>query len=236
MYILNLEKVKEHCIEEYPKEACGLIIEDSFIPIPNVSSSPINSFKMEAGTFLTYEKKIQAIVHSHTGERHKYDPRTPSLEDLELTKRTGKPQGILHCDGESVSPILWFNDPEDIPPLLGRIYIPGVYDCFTLVRDYYLKEASFVIDLLPRPPEWQKWNPRYIIDNLEGKGFSKLSLSTPLVKGDVLIFSIGSRLPNHLGIYTGENTFIHHAGDRKSTEEPLDKWKKLITCAYRLGG
>ena len=229
----NLEEFKQHVQECYPQEACGLVIDSIFLPMANVAEEPVDSFRMEQGTFLAYENRIDCIVHSHTYISPDKDPRTPSLADLSLAKTTTLPMGIIHTDGNIVSDVLYFNTrvPE---PLLDRPYIAGVYDCYTIVRDFLILEYQYFLDILPRPHNWEEWDKMYMLNNLDNQGLKKIPSGVELVRGDVLVLRIGSTLPNHVGIYTGNGKFIHHLNRRVSMEDTLEKWDRQIYSSYRL--
>jgi cell wall-associated NlpC family hydrolase len=49
-----------------------------------------------------------------------------------------------------------------------------------------------------------------------------------------LIFTMGANVPNHCGVYTGNDIFFHHAVNRLSCRENLyPLWKKYLTGIYR---
>ena len=51
---------------------------------------------------------------------------------------------------------------------------------------------------------------------------------------DVLIFTIRENVPNHCGVYLGDDIFYHHAENRLSCRENLYPfWKQYITGIYR---
>ena len=228
----NIQEFQDHVISEYPREAVGLVIEDTFIPLPNISSNPFDSFLVEKGTYLTYEGTIEAVIHSHTcvGTVHE-DPRTPSKADMMLAQGTGVPQGIAHCEGRNVSDILYFNTKAPAE-LLGRYYISGVYDCHTIVRDYFIIEHNFSMNLMPRGSDWVEADPLFLVNNLESQGFERVIKGQEQV-GDVLVFAYGTRYYSHLGIYLGNDTFIHHLQKRPSCEDRLSAYSRQHGATYR---
>jgi cell wall-associated NlpC family hydrolase len=52
------------------------------------------------------------------------------------------------------------------------------------------------------------------------------------IHGDVLIFRVG-RYPSHVGMYLGDNEFIHCLEGRQSCIENLSNWKERFLKAYR---
>lgn len=234
MNITNLDTLHTHVLEQYPMEAVGMVIHEEFIPLANIASSPFENFLVEQGTYLTYEKEIEAIIHSHTYKACGADPRAPSKPDLMLARNTGKPQGILHCNGTEVSDILFFN--LDTPaPLLGRTYIPGVYDCLTIVTDYYKLKHDLVMDNMPRDTNWLETEPMLLKENLDNQGFTKVRKGAE-IEGDVLIFAYGTREASHLGIYIGDGKFIHHLKHIPSCEDKLSKYPRQHLYTYRRTG
>ena len=229
----NLHEFNQHVLDCYPQEACGLVIDKTFIPMPNISTEPIEHFMMEEGTYLTYEDHIDCILHSHTFIPTTGDARTPSLADMKLAKSTTLPQGIIHTDGEIVSDILYFNT-KNPPRLDKRPYISGVFDCFTIVRDFYIQEFDYFIDILPRPANWEEWDSTYMLSNLDNQGLTKLANGASLKLGDVIVFRIGANVPNHVGVYLGNDTFIHHLNRRLSKTDTLAKWDRQRYANYRL--
>lgn len=232
----NIEVFKQHVLEEYPKEAVGIVVEGDFLPLANIASSPFDSFLVEKGIFLTYENRIQEILHSHTYTASvDEDPRTPSKPDMILAKSTKVTQGIVHTDGVEVSDILYFNK-KTPHKLLGRVYISGVYDCFTIVRDYFIFTHNYYIDILPRSSNWLHEDPMYMVENLDKQGFIQVDhhASIPPEIGDVLVFAFGTKQLSHLGVYVGRGMFIHHLNNRPSCTDKLSKYTKQHAASYRL--
>ena len=226
----NFEEFKEHVVKCYPQEACGIVIDDVFLPIENIASDPINNFEFSQKDSLALLGKEYKVLHSHTDESYSIDPRTPSLNDMKGRYATQVPWGIVHCDGENISDILWFGGINEID-LLGRTYISNVYDCFTLARDFYYTKFDIDVGLHPRPTDWEEWDPYYIEHTYSKLGFVEVKIPT---YGDVVLLSIGTRYINHIGIFIKDDTFIHHLFARKSSEDSLKKWNRQLIKILRL--
>lgn len=235
MIINNLEEFKEHVLSEFPKEACGFIIDEMFIPAENSAQLPTEDFKISSEEYLKAAKtgKLQAIVHSHprplgiNRPGMVYDIRTPSMNDLQGQQDTNIPWGIVATEGEGVSEILWFG--LDTPaPLLERTFIHNVYDCYTLVRDYYKLEHNLELGSYPRPANWQDYDKHIYEHHYEEEGFQ--IINTPAV-GDLIFFKVLSKnFVDHAGIYLGNDTFLHHQYNKLSSVESLSRWFKHISC------
>jgi cell wall-associated NlpC family hydrolase len=139
----------------------------------------------------------------------------------------------VHTDGKEVSDILWFGKPSTIA-YEGRPYISNVYDCFTLARDFLFKEFNYDVGLHPRPADWANWNPHYISKTWASLDFTPVE--DKLQYGDILFFAIASKTINHIGIYLGEDKFIHHLYERLSHLDYLPKWHKQFIKAIRYAG
>ena len=227
----NIEDFKKYILSCYPQEGCGVIIEDIFYPITNTHPDPADKFLFSEEDTLNLIDKTYSIIHSHTMDRFTSDPRTPSHEDMIGKDNTQVPWGIVHCDGETVSDILYFGDinRED---LIGRSYISNVFDCFTIARDFLYTNFGVDIGVHPRPPEWEEWNPHYISQTYKNLGFID-NLGKPEF-GDILLFSISSRQINHIGIYLEGDKFLHHLHNRKSCEDSISKWSNHLVKTIRL--
>ncbi len=231
----NLKEFKSHVLDCYPQEACGVIIDEKFVPLANSHPDPANNFLVsEEDSFsLASLNRDYIIIHSHTFDRFKNDPRTPSHEDTKGQQADGHLWAIVHCDGESVTDPISFGFPSS-DEVLGRRYISNVYDCFTIARDYYWQNRNIDLGSHPRPEKWEDWNPRYIENNYSELGFNQLPEFEPLIEGDVVLFKIASLNINHIGIVLDEDTFIHHLYNRKSCKDSIHKWHSQLAKKLRL--
>lgn len=231
----NYDSFVAHVLNEYPKEACGYVINNIFTPVINTHSDPINNFSFsETISFELTKHKKYLIVHSHTGNVTTHDPRAPSKEDMEGQQNTLQPWGIVHTNGTEVSEMLIFGPPSQTE-LLNRPYIPNVYDCFTIARDYFAQNYHIDIGNHSRPVNWQEWNPNYIENTYKKIGFSPVPAENVLSPGDVVLFAIGSRYCNHIGVMLDQETFVHHLHNRLSCTDNIKKWHKQIKKVVRWG-
>ena len=228
--IKNLEGLNKHMVSCYPQEGVGYITEGMFVPLENIHPDPVDSFLISESASFWLLQRDYILIHSHCMESFAEDPRIPSLADMQGQKDTDKLWGIVHCDGENVSDVLYFGKPSEAS-LLGRKYIRNAFDCFSLVRDYY-HPKGIESPTYPRPANWEEWNPYYLLEGLEKINFIEIDKSE-MVEGDLLVFRVRSPQPNHLGIYLGEDKFIHHLFNRLSCEDDLSKWKSQFIKVLR---
>ncbi len=77
-------KAEAHAYEEFPKEACGLIVTGAYFPCVNIADEPELDFVLNPVDYLKAMQtgKIEAVVHSH--------PKGggPSAFDLKSCKQT----------------------------------------------------------------------------------------------------------------------------------------------------
>lgn len=105
-------------------------------------------------------------------------------------------------------------------PLEGRPFIHGIFDCFTLLKDWFIQEHK--IDLvwnLQRPFGWWETVDSLYLKNARLAGFEpQVGL---LQVGDVLLFALQGSTVNHAAIYLGNNRILHHLGGRFSCQQTL---------------
>ena len=115
--------------------------------------------------------------------------------------------------------------------LVGKRFVMGSSDCFSLVIDFYKVNFDIEIRNYARPSDWNS----DVIDIIglahPLEGFQKvLDWEKNLQPGDVLCMALGTALPNHYAVYLGGNEVIHHLYQGKSLVEPLRGAYRKSTC------
>lgn len=122
--------------------------------------------------------------------------------------------------------------------LLARNYKMGSEDCFGLVRDLYKNAFGILLPNYARPRNF--YDPRI---NLYARivaqpEFKERGLCpTDFKEGDILAFRVaGADLVNHVGVYLGNNLFLHQMFDAQPREENLDqRWlRRLYMAVYHV--
>jgi cell wall-associated NlpC family hydrolase len=233
--------MNQHFLANYPNEACGIVVDSTFIPIPNTTDKdPTCNFKIDSSVIIEYGDEIEAIVHSHTQPLKLYDrvldPRTPSHEDMLGQQATKLTWGICGTDGESVTTPLWFNPDDDPAELTGRPFIHNVYDCYTLVRDYYKINSGITLGIYPRPVEWEQFDKNLYTRYFKDEKFEEID-PQEIREGDSVLFHIYHRsFVDHAGVYVGDGKFLHHQFNRLSCVDDLARWNKHIAKVVRYTG
>ena len=228
-----------HTLKEYtrlclPNEACGLVADNRFIPCPNTHETPLTAFRIDRTTFYAVEREngpIQAIFHSHT------NLYGASETDMKQQIVTAVPWVIVFFDPETgvLHDPFWWGDELVTAPLLGRIFIPGVYDCWSLVRDWYKIKRAKKLPIFPRQPSWWESDDHdFFTECMPQSGL--IQVERPERDGDIVLGRIRNRHLNHCGIYQANGLLMHHAGGRGrlSCEEPAHRWMRLIEKTLRL--
>lgn len=104
-----------------------------------------------------------------------------------------------------------------------REFIWGEQDCFALVRDFYKLNFDINIRDYARPNFWEADVMNIILEAYQHEGFVKIAnwKLEDLRPGDVMCMCVRESNPNHFGVYTGSNEFIHHLFGNLSAVSPL---------------
>ena len=114
----------------------------------------------------------------------------------------------------------------------GRPFIHGIFDCYTLVRDYYKRNFNiFLPTNIQRDWEWWNKGENLYLENAKDCSFEE---AEDIKKHDVLLMKVNSPVPNHAAIYIGEGKILHHMAGRFSTVQDLSfSYKQKISVIYR---
>ena len=220
------EEALVHAKDQDPKESCGLLLnirgKERYFPCRNLSMTSHQCFILDPEDYVKADSigDITAVIHSHPTT-----PPTASQADQISCEQSKLPWHIVNPKTET-----WgYCEPCGYnPPLLGRPWVWGVTDCWSLVRDWYKQEKNIILRDWDRPttPEEFLKNPMFQL-SAEDTGFRMLSATEKLEVGDLLFMSIMSSGLNHVAIYLGDNV-LHHLTDRLSCREPYSEW--LFKC------
>ena len=108
-------------------------------------------------------------------------------------------------------------------------YVEGKDDCYGSIRGFFRKHYELVLSNYARPFGFALNDLNLISDNMYREGFEPVNVPLKRLElGDVIVLAItGSSLANHLGVYVGNNYFLHHLYKRKSAVEDYGRlWQK----------
>ena len=160
------------------------------------------------------------VVHSHP-----ITPPDPSQADKISCENSNLPWHIVNPKTEQWA----YLEPCGYkPPLLGREWVWGVTDCWSLVVDWYKEEKGIKLRDYQRSMSPQEFLENPLFEDYAWRtGFRELRSDENLEKGDVLLMSILHPTLNHVAIFLGDMV-LHHLADRLSCREPYSEW--LLKC------
>lgn len=247
------EAAKQHARETYPEESCGLIVDGAYVPVPNIAADPsthvtegdctcrLCAFAMHPSTMVTYPNATH-VLHSHPDGQY-----WPSAADMRGQMASGLAWGVIALDIDRISdPVLWGNVP--IPPIIGRTFLSGVTDCFSLMRDTFRlgkdKLAEQGIDWpldpveiadQPRDDAWWEMGQNLYLDHFSERGFRQVKFEEAR-PADVFLCMIRSDRYNHGGLLLRNNLILHHLPGRLSRREPAGIWARHAGVWLRYEG
>ena len=215
-----------HAKNQNPKESVGLLLNirgrQKYFPCRNISMTDYQCFILDPEDYVKADNlgEITAVVHSHPTT-----PPTPSQADRISCEHSKLPWHIVNPKtgewGECI--------PEGyVPELLGRPWVWGVTDCWSLVVDWYAQEKGIELKDYARNMTPQEFLENPLFEDYAWRtGFRELRSEEKLEAGDVLLMSIMHPTLNHVAIFLGD-MILHHLADRLSCREPYSEW--LLKC------
>ena len=221
-----------HAFAEYPREAVGLVVnvrgKPKYVPCRN-QSEELDHFILHPEDYAAAEDMgdIVVIVHSHPD----VGPE-PSLHDLAshaVSRTTWWIVGLVN------GVATWHEMPANGELALeGRVFVHGVIDCYTLIRDYYRQVRDISLLDFHRKDDWWHNGENLYVDNFARAGF--VPVSTP-EQGDVIIMAIGSPTPCHGAIWLDGDVLLHHLYGRLSCKEVYGRsFRECTTHILRYKG
>jgi proteasome lid subunit RPN8/RPN11 len=236
---------RRHAELEAPNEAVGFILSSGeYVPLVNVARDPTTHWDVRPEDYAAYADAIACVMHSHCYASAEFRRPEDALElgpshgDMILQQEWACNFGlVVVVDKNAYDPVFWG---PGIPraPLIGRSFVFGIYDCMTLLRDWYYQERDIDLPDFPREIEQIENNENLYVPNIEPWGFRTLSAISEVRPGDVLLAQLGhgATVTNHAGIYLETGELLHHLRGRLSRAEPVNVWRNFYTHACRFEG
>jgi proteasome lid subunit RPN8/RPN11 len=214
------EQAAIHADKQAPKESCGLLAiikgKETYWPCDNLSESPDEFFVIDPDNWADCEDEgeLIGIIHSHA-----YGSALPSEADKASCEHLGLPFYIY-----SVKHKNWINfEPSGYTSgLYGRTWIWGKHDCWSLITDYFLSKKQINLKFWERPKSIKTFcKDPYFEKVLTGSGFKEVSKDN-IINDDVLLMQGPDEKLNHVALYIGDQTILHHNVRHLSCRELYD--------------
>ena len=239
--ILKLNSIENIMLEyvdaSLNEEQCGLIIDRKgayeFVPCINLSENKKHNFKISPTIMSNYSDKLVSIFHTHI------DNGTPAVtvSDLKLCEAWNIPGTISFIKNGRPGKVLQYSTSLIRRTLEKRDYYYNIFDCFTLIRDYYYVNKNVLLPFVYSDYGWwgtHDYAEGYYLTQYEKLGFYEIDIRGEIQEGDVLVMKLGrSNCLNHGAIYLGNNCILHHLEGRISLKESLGKYANRIERGFR---
>tara|TARA_R100000353_G_scaffold123086_1_gene87450 strand:+ start:168 stop:872 length:705 start_codon:yes stop_codon:yes gene_type:complete len=221
-------EAEKHAENIFPDESCGLLAiiegEKKYWPCKNLSNENFDYFIMDPEDYAKCEDQGEVIglIHSHP-----HGSPYPSETDKAGCEFSGLEWHIYSLENKN-----WHSfKPSDWKPetLIGREWAWGLQDCWSLICDYYKEKLNIEIKKWPRPKTIKSFaeNP-YFEKVLYGSGFKKIDFDE-IQKNDVLLMKGAYEKLNHVALYIGDQTILHHVIGKLSCREIYNLEYQQIT-------
>lgn len=227
----TIESISKHAVEEFPREACGLLAvvrgRERYIPCRNLAGNA-EHFILSSEDYAEAETKgeIVAVVHSHPN-----GPAVPSEADRTACEASGLVWHIVPVTDANGEPeageILSFSPCGYEAPLVGREFSHGVNDCYQLVRDWYKRERGIELKNFMRTDGWWERGENLYLKHYAEAGFYPVEEGPE--EGDMIVMQIRSSQPNHAAVYLGDGLILHHLYGRLSSRDVYGGYWKEVT-------
>ena len=225
------ESFVKYAKKQTPDEACGLLAiikgKETFWPCKNLAEGKFEFFILDPDDWAECEDtgEVIGVIHSHP-----VGAATPSDTDRAACEHLGFPYyiySIEHDHWEKLKPTGWKN-----PSLIGRRFIWGKYDCWSIVTDWLKENKNIDIPYWTRPKKLKDFlkNPEfeYALPKLN---FKKQKTNNDIQVGDVLLFQSITGNLDHVALYLGDNMILNHNIKSLSCRQLFD-----LTCQQSLRG
>lgn len=230
-----IEAITAHAKTEYARrrECCGLVIvshgKQVYLPCRNRAGSGAE-FEIAAEDYAAAEDRgeVVLVVHSHVGV-----PAIPSAADMVGMEKSGLPWLIMNMPTGAYQ----IHEPTGfVAPLVGRSFVHGVFDCYSLIVDYYRETLGVALKDYAREDKWWLKGENLYRHLFADAGFYEVGL-VDLQPHDIIFMRLGASVDNHGAIFLGDDQILHHPMGRLSSRDVYGGfWRKISTTAVRYRG
>jgi proteasome lid subunit RPN8/RPN11 len=227
------EEIIRHAEETPSVEVCGLVIRtpDGLLALrcPNASPTPSRSFIIELSHYRRHliDGTLHAVYHSHT-----VSDENPSEGDIYIAEKSQIPGYVYSLATKKFSRY----EPSGYKvPLTGRPFVFGVFDCVSLVDDYYFENFGARFPHYERKLEEMRDGIPFIKQMMLERNLIEVDKEDIQVH-DILGFSYHSLngMCNHVGVCNEKGMLLHQLLNRVSVSVVYGgMWQKLCVFVAR---
>lgn len=235
------EAVKDAAMATFPQEVCGFVVrrgkKSVWVNVPNSSKTPMQTFQIAPDEYARVADTGEIIGIWHTHPNGNTQPTDADRVGCELSDL---PWYIVSVRKEGESFV--FAGPEVLTPCgfvmpyLERPYVFGVFDCWSLVRDYYARDLGIILrDHYPRIEFFWKHGFNFFGEGWKEDGFTRFVNDEEPQVGDIFLIQTNHfGVPDHIAVYVGDEMIMHHCHGRLSRRDIYGGfWKKHTTHHLR---
>lgn len=199
------------------RETCGFVLVDgAVVEVANVARDPVNQFEISPADYAACDTLgIAGCWHSHL--------HLPAFSPVDQQVLLADPMPwAIYClaTAEFVE-----CNPNATAPLLGRPFVYGVYDCYSLVSDM-LRDLAVVLPPWPRGC-YGEWNqPGFLPFDQQAAAIGRPVPPGQQQRGDILLLNLGDHAghTDHVGVFLDHQRFLHHPAERRSRVDRFGAW------------
>lgn len=228
-------RAQQHALNTYPDPSRGLVIGESYLPVEVGSLDELVSLARDRGA--------SAVVYSKP-DKGAY----PDEKEMLIQKESGIPFGVIGGNQTTMDVPYFWGDDVEIAPMIGRPFVHGIWDCYSLVRDAYRlgregmaahkvnwPHNSIILPDVPRNDGWWNAGQDLYMEWLKPAGFIEITASMAK-PGDGFLMKIRSDQLNHAGLLVSDNEILHHLPTRLSRREIGGLWFRQVQKWVRYQG
>ena len=221
----------EHAQKDSPQEACGLLTihkgKEKYYPCKNIAEEQGDYFILDPDDWIKAEDEgeVIAVIHSHPNY-----PPYPSEADLASCEYLDLPFYIVNPETKQWH---YFKPSGYKKGLIGRQWVWGIQDCWSLVEEWYKENKNIQIEHWPRPKSPKEFSKNPLFEYALPKlGFIEIENTVDLQEGDVLLMdTTNTGKLDHVALYLGNQTIFHHCVKRLSCRELYNQ--EYIDCTKK---
>ncbi|PNX47678.1 MAG: hypothetical protein BV456_10710, partial [Thermoplasmata archaeon M8B2D] len=187
-YFKHLHKeIWQHAFDKAPNECCGVIMHNKYFPCENIAGDKRCTFKIsnEVIARAYSSDDFQAIIHSHIDYPHL------SKNDMLRQSFMNVAWGVAFINDYQKDGIYFWGGDIETQRLEERPFIHGLYDCYSLVSDFYKIKFNENLPYIPRENLWYETVKDLFMKHLVASGFNEVHGNgyQPSV-GDIYLFKM----------------------------------------------